>query len=334
MIGMLEIVIDNRDGFLWNISGIVSDITYKTTRIGRASTLELTMIKGGLHEYSGFKYSVGDVIRIRQDELNVFYGYIFVIGSGRDEEVKITAYDQLRYLMASDSYVFKEPKTATEIIRKIADDFKLKVGRLDDTGYKIPKLLEDTQKLLDIICKTLTLTLNQTGKIFVFYDNFGELALRDTKDLVLDFAIGDVSLMFDYKLNRSIDSSANVIKLIKDNKDTGRREVFVTPENSNMSKWGILQHYESVDEKMNDAQIKEQLKKLYDLKNREQITFTVDAIGDFRVRAGVYLFIVLEELGIKQYFLVNECTHKVEGNDHTMTLDLSGVIGSELVGNN
>ncbi|MEV2908756.1 hypothetical protein ABNF65_08865 [Paenibacillus larvae] len=73
---------------------------------------------------------------------------------------------------------------------------------------------------------------------------------------------------------------------------------------------------------MNSAQIQEVLNNLIAVKNREQRTIQVTAIGDIRLRAGCFVPIVIKELGIRQYFLVDECTHKFEGGDHTMTLDL------------
>ncbi|MFH5185718.1 hypothetical protein ACHHV8_25430 [Paenibacillus sp. TAB 01] len=318
---MLEIQIDNRDGYLWDISGIVSEATYKTSRVGKASSFEITMIRGGLYEATEFKYNVGDVIRVRYDDEDMFYGYLFTIERGRDEEVKITAYDQLRYLMVND-YMLKSNITATQVIQQFADKYQLKTGELADTGYKIPKISEDGIKVMDIICKVLQATLVETGKQYIFYDNFGELALQDAEQLVLDLSLGDISLMFDYKHKVSIEDSYNVVVLAKDNKKSGVRQLYVEKDTDNIAKWGLLMLFQTVDENMNEAQINQALKNLMNLKNRISRSFQVEAIGDIRVRAGRYLSINLEEIGMNQRFMVNDCTHKFEGNDHTMTLDL------------
>ncbi|MDF2651713.1 MAG: hypothetical protein K0Q73_7518 [Paenibacillus sp.] len=325
---MLVLQIDNRDGNMWEPP--VSEITFKTSRVGKASSLEFTLIKGGIYEDITFRYNSGDVVRVMLDDEPVFYGYIFTINDGRDEAVKITAYDQLRYLLGSDTYVFKN-STATEIIKRIASDTELKVGSLADTGYKIPKKIEDGIKLLDIICTALAETTVATGRVYVFYDKFGELASRDIAGWKLDISIGDVSLAYDYKMTRSIDTDTyNRIKLVQDVKSTEKgqkskvvgRDAYIVQDSGNIAKWGRLQYYQKVDDKLNRAQINEILNNLIALKNRETRTFNMDAIGDIRVRAGCSVSVNIDELGINNYFLVEECTHKFDGADHTMSLEL------------
>lgn len=320
---MLEIIIDNRDGQLWDISGIVSDVSYRTSRIGKASSFEFTLIKGGLYENQAFKYNNGDIVRARKDGEPLFYGYIFTIDSGRDEKVKITAYDQLRYLMSNDTYVFKNSSVG-DVIQRIANDTGLKVGDLEDTGYKIPKQVEDGSKLLDIICNAIADTTRATGKLFVLYDDFGLLRLRNAFDWKLDISIGDTSLAYDYQLKRSIDSDTyNRIKLVRDNKDSGHRDVYIAQDSASIARWGRLQYYRKVDENANPAQINEWLNNLIALKNRESCSFTIDALGDSRVRAGCALSINIAELNTNNYFIVDECVHKFDGPaDHTMKLDL------------
>ncbi len=320
---MLAIYIDKKDGNVWNISQLVADVTWKTSRIGKAGSLSFTLIKNSPDQDQSFKYSNGDIVYVQmQDGTKVFYGYIFSIDGGKDEAIKITCYDQLRYLMASDTYVFSNV-TASEVVRQIATDFRLKLGRIDDTGYMIPGMSEDNQKLMDIICKALDLTLINTGKNYVFFDDFGALSVRNVEDFLLDFIIGDNSLMTDYSHRVSIDSDTyNVIKLYRDNKETGKREIYQAHDSVNMAKWGVLQLYQSVDENMNFAQIDEMLKALSALKNRETKSLKIEAIGDIRVRAGRYVRIMIEEYGINQPFLVDECTHSFDGVNHMMSLEL------------
>ncbi len=284
--------------------------------------MEVTFVKGGLYEDPGFQCSPGDIIRFKTPEANVFHGYIFTIDSGNDEAVQLTAYDQLRYLMANDTYVFANV-TAGDIIRRIAQDFNLQVGTLADTGYRIPSMVEDNAKLLDMICKALTLTLVSTGENFVFYDDFGFLTLANVRDRMVDFYIGNHSLVYDFTHKRSIDTDTyNVVKFVQDNKSTGGRDVYMQQDSANIAKWGKLQLYQVVDENQNAAQINASLARTMELKNRESLEVQVEAIGDLRLRAGSYVRVALEEFGINQPCLITECTHTFQGSDHTMSLDL------------
>lgn len=323
---MIEILIDNKNGNVWDISNIVSGITWKTTRIGRPASLAFTLLKNAIYQEKEFQYHNGDIVRVRKDGVNVFYGYIFTISSGKDEAVSITAYDQIRYLLTNETYVFKNA-TATEIITQIANDTGLKTGDLVDTGYKIPCMIEDNKKLLDIICKALDLTLIAKIQNFVFYDSFGELAIRNIEDEPLPFVIGDESLMHGFDYERSIDTDTyNRVKMVQDNKETGRRDVYIVQDSAAIAKWGRLQLYQVADENMNPAQISDMLDKLIKLKNRELKSIRLNAIGDIRVRAGHFIPVIIRELGINQYFLLDECTHNISGADHTMSLELK-VIG-------
>lgn len=321
----MEILLDNKDGNVWDISEIVADVTWNTVRVGRPSRLEFTLIKNAIYQSKVFKYNNGDIVRVRFQNNNVFYGYIFAIDEGKDEAVRITCYDQIRYLLASDTYVFSNVETGN-IITTIASDFGLRVGQIDSTGYRIPTMVEDGQKLLDIIEKANTLTMWNTGRIYVFFDDFGSLSLRNAEDLLLNFYIGDDSLLYDYKATRDIDKDTyNKIKLVQDNKETGKREVYQTQDSQNIARWGTLQLYQTVDEKMNPAQINELLNQLSALKNREARTLKLECIGDIRVRAGCYVPVVIEELSINQPFLVDEVTHRFSGGEHTMSVSLKVV---------
>ncbi|CAG7617010.1 hypothetical protein PAESOLCIP111_01970 [Paenibacillus solanacearum] len=328
---MLTIIIDNKDGMMWDISGIVPEASYKTSRIGKASTFEFKLVHGGLYQSADFKINVGDIVRVRHNETNLFYGFIFTIEEGRGEEVSVSAYDQLRYLQANESYQFFD-MTATDMIRLIAKDFELNVGTLDDTGYKIPAMIEDNKKLFDIICKALTFTLQSTGRNYVLFDNFGELTLRNIEELTLDCSLGDMSLLYDYKHKRSIEDAYNVVKLVQENKEKQLHREYVLMNSNNIRKWGKLQYFQIIDEKLNTAQVNEKLETTMRLRNREKRSFHMDALGDSRVRAGFYVSVNISELGLDQFFLVNECKHKFDGMDHTMSLELIGVFQGGFTG--
>lgn len=318
----MEILIDNKDGNVWDVTDIVKDISYRTSRIGKASSLEFTIIDQGIYQNKKFKYQNGDIVRFKDESHNVFLGYIFKLETGLNGEVKILAYDQMRYLDVNHTYKF-EKMTATQIIQKIAKDFELKVGKLDDTAYKIPALLFDNKSLFDMICESLDKSLIAYTTNFVFYDDFGKLTLRNISDMKYGFVIGEGSLMTDYTYSKSIDDDTyNQVILYRDNKKTGKRDIYKIKDSSRIKNWGLLQLPQSVDEGLNDAQINDILTRLMAVKNRETRKLNIEALGDFRLRAGMYVNIYIERFGINKFFLVDECTHKKSGNNHTMSLDL------------
>ncbi|MFD0959799.1 XkdQ/YqbQ family protein [Paenibacillus chungangensis] len=319
---MMQVLIDNRDGNVWDVSDIAGDMSWKTSRIGKAGSLDFTLLKGGLYESERYKYRNGDIVQVTKDGHPVFYGYIFSVDGGSGETVKLKAYDQIRYLMNTDTFVFQD-RRASDMITLIAEKFRLRTGYIADTSYVIPQMAEDGKKLLDICDKALTLTLVHTGRNFMLYDDFGYLALRNVEDMLLDFYVGEESLLTDYSLSTSIDEDTyNRIVLYQDNKKSGKRELHVAEDSANKAQWGVLQLYQSVGEEMSVAAIRSRLDNLATLKNRETRKLKLNALGDIRVRAGSYIRVWLKEEGIHQPFLVDECTHKFDGALHTMTLEL------------
>lgn len=317
---MMEVLIDNRDGTVWDMP--VSSVQWKTSRIGKAGTLDAKLI---IEQPTKFPVNSGAIIRVTDGEYNFFYGYVFETGFNTSSEFSVKAYDQLRYLMYNDTFVFSST-TATAGIKKIAADAGLKIGTFEDTGYKVPAMVEDNKKALDVVAKFLDSTLIATNRNYVLFDNFGKLELRNINNMAIsadDFYIGEESLLFDFEYKKSIDEETyNRVKIVQDNKKTGKREVYIAQDSANIAKWGRLQEFRKVDEKMTAAQIKDLLDKLIKLRNRETKSLKLNCLGHWKVRAGCFVFVYIEKIGIKQYFLVDECTHNWEGGVHTMQLDL------------
>ncbi|MNL61222.1 hypothetical protein D3C87_1851200 [compost metagenome] len=91
-----------------------------------------------------------------------------------------------------------------------------------------------------------------------------------------------------------------------------------------MKRWGTLHLYKKADDKANAAQIRENADNLLKMHNREKTSLSVQAIGDLRVRAGNLIYVLLDELDTK-LFLVDQCSHKISGGEHTMSLDIKVV---------
>ncbi|CAH1057643.1 XkdQ/YqbQ family protein [Paenibacillus pseudetheri] len=320
----MELLVKNKEGNLWDISGIVSDISWKTARSGKPATLELTLVDSGIYQHPKFGVSNGDIIQFSKDNVDVFYGFVFSIDTGSDQEIKLTAYDQMRYLLGNGSYVLQDV-TANDVIKKITQDYGLQTGVLEETEYRIPSLIEDDKKLLDIIMGAIGSELQYKGRLMAFYDDFGKLTLRKPESMLLNLVLGAGHYLYDYSLKKSIDDDTyNTIFLYKDNEKSGKRDFFPVSDKDNVKRWGILHLYQKADDKANAAQIQEKANNLLKMHNREKLSLSVQAIGDMRVRAGNFIYVLLDEFKT-QVFLVDQCSHKISGGEHTMALDIKVV---------
>lgn len=299
---------------------VVEGVTIEWERKGQPGKLVFEVVKS-----TGLSFQEGDPCRFSVDGTPVFYGFVFEKsrkGSSPDV-IKVTVYDQLYYLKNKDTYVY-EKKTATEVIKMIAEDFQLNVGSLEDTGYIIPSRVEDNQTLFDIIQNALDETLKATGQMFVLYDAAGKLTLKNIGSLKLNMVIDDETAGdYDYKSSIA-DQTYDKIKLSFENKNTGKREIYIAQDSSHINQWGVLQYYEKLDSATNGKAMADALLGLYNTKTR---TLKLqDVLGDIRVRGGSLLVIMLGlgDINVSNYLMTEQVKHTFSDGQHLMELKMRG----------
>lgn len=273
-------------------------------------------------------FSEGSAVRLKVDGDEIFYGFVFKRSRDKDQIVTVTAYDQLRYLKNKDTRVY-ENKTASQFIRMIAEDFRLNLGQVEETGFMVKSRVEENVSLLEMIENALDIELTNTGQLYVLYDDFGKLTLKHLSGMYVGgpgaYLLIDEETAENYDYASSIDDNTfNKVKLTYDNEETGTREVYVAQDGENINRWGILQYFDTVSDGENGQAKADALLKLYDRKHRSlQIA---GAVGDNRVRAGS-LVVVSLDLGYKKlsnFMLVESCKHVYKQGEHWMDLTLKG----------
>lgn len=263
----------------------------------------------------------GDAVRFEYGGNKIFFGFVFIKKRSNNRLITVTAYDQLRYFKNKDTYTYKN-KTAAQLLQMLAKDFKLQTGVIADTKYVIKSRVEDNAELFTIMKNALTLTYGNTNEQYVLYDDFGKLALRNIKMLKLDLLI-DSSSGETFEYTTSIDEGTYTkIKLTRENKKTGKREVYVASDLSNG--WGVLLHTETLEEGENGKAKAEQLLKRYNRKTRK--LHVNDCFGDYRVRGGstVGVHLYLGDMTVANYMTVITAKHVFSNGDHRMDLQLVG----------
>lgn len=293
-------------------------ITWELARQGVPGKLNFTVLKDEI-----LNFQEGNAVRMKVNGQNAFYGFIFTKGRDKGNTIKVTAYDQLRYFKNKDTYRYTN-KTASEVIQMLAEDFNLQTGTIENTGYKISSRKEDNQTLFNIVQTALDLTVQNTKKMYVLYDDFGKLTLKNVENMKLNILI-DEETGENYDYNSTIDGETyNKIKLSYENEETGKREIYIAQDSSNMNAWGTLQYFDTIDEKVNGKAKVNALLSLYNKKTRK--LEIKNAIGDIRVRAGsaVVVMLNLGDVVLKNFMMVEKVKHNFNENHHTMTLALRG----------
>jgi len=313
---LIELLIQNGSNIYQPI--VEDEIKWETQRKGQPGKLTFSVVKDSIIDFQE-----GNAVSFKADGEKVFYGFVFKKERNKENTINVTAYDQLRYLKNKDTYVYSN-KTAGELIQMIAKDFNLKTGTLKNTGFKIASRVEDNQALFDIVQTALDLTLQEKKKMYVVYDDYGEITLNDVESMKLNLLIDD-EVAEDFKYTSSIDGETyNKIKLSYENKEAGKREIYISQDSKNINNWGVLQYFETIDNKVNGKAKADSLLQLYNTKTR---TLTIsNAFGDVRVRAGCSIPVKLDlgDVIVQNFMMVEKVQHTFANDNHTMDLTLRG----------
>ncbi len=297
---------------------VEEDVSWETQRKGVPGSFTFKVLKD-----ESINFQEGNPIRFSFGDTKVFYGFVFDKERSKDKLIKVTCYDQLRYFKNKDTYVYKN-KTAGDVVEMLAKDFLLNIGTIEYTDYIIASRVEDNKTLFDIAQNALDLTLQNKKELYVLYDDFGKICLKNIERLKLGLII-DEETGENYTYSSSIsEQTYNKIKLIYENKDTGKREVYITKDSSKINEWGILQYFEKLQENTNAKAKADALLQLYNKKTRK-LTIK-NAIGDIRVRGGSSVIVNLDlgDIKVQNFMVVEKAKHTFKNGEHFMDLTLKG----------
>lgn len=286
-------------------------------RTGSPGKLTFTVLKT-----EGVDFSEGDPVCFYYDKKPVFMGYVFKKSRDREQQIEVTCYDQIRYLKNKYTYIF-ENKTASQIISALCNDFNLSTGAMDNTGYVIPAISKENISALDIALDVLEETLLNTGNMFVLYDDFGKINVKNCANMMSTTLIYEQSAEnFDYSSSIDDETYNNIVLYYKGDDNT--IQIFTASSEARIREWGTLRYFEEVDNPTSAQNKANALLNLYNKKTRE---LTIDgAFGDVTVRGGTLIPVKLNlgDINVNNYMLVEKVTHKFNKDHYTMDLTLEG----------
>ena len=313
----VNLIIENPDTGKVYTPLVEEGIKWTTDREGSAGSLEFTVIKDDI-----INFQEGNRVELKVDGTPVFAGFVFTKSRTKEKVISVKAYDQLRYFKNKDTYIY-EDKTASELLKMIAGDFSLFTGDIADTKY-VMSASEDNASLFDIMKNALDKTLMNTKEMYVLYDDFGKIALKNIADMRVPLLIDD-TMAQDFDYETSIDGETyNKVKLLYEDSNSGKMEVFTKQSEYTVKKWGVLQYFDKIDNRDNGDTMAQALLSLYNNKSR---SLSINGVfGDLRVRAGsqIPVFLNLGDIEANNYLIVEKCTHTFKQNEHTMDLELKG----------
>ena len=287
-------------------------------RKGTPGKLTFTVVKD-----SKLNFQEGDPVKLTLDGTPMFYGFVFIKSRDKDGTIDVTAYDQLRYLKNKDT-ITEEGLKASDLLKRIATDFRLNLGTVEDTGYTMETVVEENQTLFDMIQNALDETLLNTGKLYVLYDDVGSLTLKDINSMKTNLLI-DMEAAENFSYSSSIDDATyNKIKLAFNNEKTGKRELYVAQDGEKINQWGVLQYFEEIQTATGAAAKAEAMLAHYDRKTRKLTIKNAFARPDIRAGSAVMVSLNLGDIIANQYLMAEKVVFTFKEDENMMDLTLVG----------
>lgn len=268
------------------------------------------------------KISNGSIVSFIVNGKGFFFGYVFTIKTSENGNYEITCFDKMRYLKNEDVYVTSN-MTSSDIFKKICKDKGLKYKVKVATKYKPKAYLHDKKTLYAIIERGMNLASIYDKKRYFVKDNFGTLTWSELGAEKTNIILGDKSLITSFEYEKSIDNEVyNQIKMYRDNKKTGKRDVWIVKDSNNIKRWGLLQYLDKADDDVNASQVKEKAKNYLKIYNKEKETLKMESDGIIELTAGRGIKFKLEREKINKWMWIMSSTHKFTKYSHTMELEV------------
>ena len=297
---------------------VKDDITWETNRKNTPGKLTFTVIQD-----QGIEFAEGSAVSLQVNGIPLFYGFVFSRSRDKSHQIKVTCYDQIKYLIKNNDTYQYENKQVDDVVRMIAEDYRLNVGSLESGGYSMTQY-EEEETLYDIIQNAMDLTLMNTGTLFVLYDDFGKLTLKNIESMKTNILI-DEETGENYTYTSSIDELIyNQIRLYYDNEETGTREVYIAKDSENINRWGVLQYTEQLNDPTSGQVKADALLEYYDKVTRGLDVSGCVMKGKLQAGNSVGVILNLGEIKIQNYMVAEKVTHHITTDHWSADLRLIG----------
>ena len=309
-----------RDGKTFDISELVESIKWKGRKGSAARSVSISLLdcKGA---QSGIDVTKGHQLIFSYKGKELFRGMIMSQQQSESFKMPITAYDNGIYLSNNkDTFVY-ENKTVHDIFIDVCKRFGIKYSDVAKTSYKIPELTKSKTTAWDAILDAISQDFKATGTKYYVNSSKGVLSLIKRRENILQWVLETGGNIMSYTYKKSIEDIKTRLKILSD-----EDKVYAVKKNTELEKKiGIFQDIEKKDDVLSEAKLQEHIKETLKEISTPEISLSVEALGIPDVISGVGVYVIIDELGIKRTFYVDEDTHTFKGGSHTMNLTLNSV---------
>lgn len=275
---------------------------------------------------------VGDKVILTNGDKEIFRGIIIDLGTERFAK-SITAFDYAFYLNQSKTIVQFNKVSGSQVITKLCKDFNVPTGTITSIPTPITKIYKE-ETISDIIKDVLEQATKKMGIKYRLESREGKIFVEKYTDLVIRPAfkpapnVGGLDVMKfigGISKSESIADMRNSI-LVTSNNEKSSKVVAKATDSNNISKFGLLQDIETVDDETVGEASNIANNKLKELNKIGEDISIGPLLGDDNVRSGRILEVDNDIFDLKGQYLVKECTHNYQNRIHIMNVTVEQVI--------
>lgn len=329
-----ELGIHNQKDKLWHITNVTTEVVWKTYLQDSCDELNFEFVNKNFEIDIKEGFNVGYWL----NTIGGFNGNVFKVrqNSKNKELIDVTCYGWLKYLKY-DGYTSFENMTASEIFDKCCNIAGVPHRIISNSSYVCKAVTCYGKTLYEAIQQAIYETMVHEKKWYiiqpVFDENGGGLQFRDILDPknIKQVKFSEDSAILNWDFDSSIEESFNMIVTYtegeKDEK-TGKTTATQTgnaKDESTIKAWGRLAKVIQDQTDKEQAALNVSAEDWLRFYNSPRRRIKLECLGIPGVIAGniIYLEIynVVSVGTIKGCLVVDDCTHKISGDKHTMELN-------------
>jgi len=344
---MIKLILYKTSTKKFDITNLVKDVTWSgdINTLGRQLdvSLQAASISG---KDVVIDIQPGNMVIFYQNSEELFRGYIFNKSIDDKGAESLTCYDQLIYLSKNSDTMFIKNKSASDIIISTLKKYRIPVGKIEPTNFKIKKLLVSSKSLSDIFKESLLETKKFTKKSYKIYSAKGKVYMVSRSNAskktisVSDIISGSretsiEELRTQVKVEKGSFETTEKVTTDKQGTKTRKDDVKVTEiigpsyrafvvSNPNLiDDYGIMQYLESADDKASLDSMKKQAESLLQQLSKPETTINIDFIGQNDCITGNIIQVRNEITDIIGNYYITSDSHSWSAGSHKMGLQLS-----------
>lgn len=259
---------------------------------------------------------LGDKVIFKSDKKEIFRGIITDESINGQFSKSYVAFDFAFYLNKSKTIIQFNGMRADDAIKKLCSKVNIPLGHVPSMKTKVSGIYKDNT-ISEIIFEIIEACSSELGTRYFIEMIASKLHIGQVKKEAINL---DLSHIGNLNITRSINELKNsIIYTSGDEKST--RVMFKVDDPYSISRFGLLQDIESVDDK-DISQVRNLSKNALKEKNRVAETLSLDMIANDDIKAGLTIFLEDKSKGIRGNYLIKECTNTLSSGIRRLSLSV------------